>query len=193
MIVGLIQSDFSSKGWNGFEFEYADFLAQQLTSGANSAILELDFDKQLEAAADLYNRLPKDKEFKGRDTTETRGELLFRSQIWEMYTSDALVLDIKLHCEKDLEKLVRWVDAVCSLNKLAANSQSCPCDLLNYTKQVYAVVTVGEGSRERFQLSIKSILKRIGLVRTMFFFRTFQPIPHALEISASLSPQEIFC
>ncbi|MFK8033337.1 MAG: hypothetical protein AB8B94_04255 [Hyphomicrobiales bacterium] len=192
MIVGLIQSDFSSKGWNGLDFEYADFLAQQLTRASSSAIVELDFDKQLEAATILKKHQPKDKEFKRRDNTETRGELLFRSQIWEIYTSDALVLDIKLHCEKDLEKLVQWAGAVCSLNKFAVNSQSCPCSFLNYTKQVYAVITVGEGCREQFQFSIKAILKRIGLIRTTFFFRTFQPMTRASEIPAPLSPQEIF-
>lgn len=186
MIVGLIQSEFSSVGWNDFEFEYAAFLAQQLTSDASSAILELDFDKQLEAAADLYRRLPKAKKFKRREVSKPRAELLFQSQIWEMYTSDALVLDIKLHCEKDLEKLKRWANAVCSLNKLAENSKLCPCGFLNYSKQVYPVISVQEGNREHYQRSIEAILNRIGLVQTMFFFRTFQPMPQVLEVPAAL-------
>lgn len=191
MIVGLVQPGVYPESWNDFEFEYAHFLAQQLVNDASSTLLELDFDKQL-ATADIIQRDHfQDMEFQGRHGSRSRSELLTKSQIWELYTIDILVLDIKLRCDQDLENLEQWVDAVRSLSKLASNTSAF--ELLNQTKQVFPVVTAAAEDRAKFEVAIQAMLKRIGFTRTVFFFRAFNTPLQTHPVSPPHFSTELIC
>lgn len=191
MIVGLVRPGVYPESWNDFEFEYAHFLAQQLVNDTSSTLLELDFDKQLATADIIQQDHFQDVEFQGRDGSRSRSKLLTKSQIWELYTLDILVLDIKLRCDQDLENLDHWVDAVRSLSKLASNSSAF--ELLNQTKQVYPVVTAATEDRARFELAIQAMLTRIGFTRSVFFFRAFNTPLQTPPVSPSCFSTELIC
>lgn len=191
MIVGLVRPGFSSDYWNGFEFEYALFLAQQIAKGPTSALIDLDFNRQLTAADDAKSAPPKAKNFVHNGVPQSRERLLASSQIWEIYTSNTLVVDLKLRCEEDLECLDQWVDAVCSLNRIAKNTTSCPCGMLHHSKKVYAVLSTEMEHREHFEQKIRAILKRIGLTQTTFFFRSFRASDQSPIISNVQIPKQL--
>ncbi|MEP0518631.1 MAG: hypothetical protein ABJO09_00660 [Hyphomicrobiales bacterium] len=113
------------------------------------------------------------------DGVETRTKLLARSQIWDLYSTDVLVLDIKLRFEEDLESLEQWVEDIYRLNEVASNANPTPFRMLNQSKQAYAIVTAAPDCRELFEIKIQRMLNRIGVTRTVFFFRAFRNQIHS--------------